>query len=111
MLNLTFISLILIPMLVYWLSKKPGIRKDVMPDYKVPQDMEVWSCPTHWGIPAGTARLNRALLREVICHPAFVEHSVPDVWFKWSATDARRRARQRSAVEGARGVLPIRKHG
>ena len=108
MINLTLLSTILVPVLVYLLSRKPDDRNDVLRDYRVPPDTEVRSCPTHWGVPAATMRLDKALLREITCHPDYVEHNVPEAWYKWSPADARRRARLKVAQEQARGVLSIR---
>lgn len=109
MFDTSLIAMILIPALVYWLSRKPGDRKDVLRDYIVPHGVEVRSCATHWGVPAGVSRFDSTLWTEVMCHPDFVERNVPEVWFRWNPSDARRRARQRLAATTAAGVLPIRK--
>jgi hypothetical protein len=101
--------LVLIPVLVYWLSRKPHTSSEVLLDYIVPHGVEVRSCATHWGVPAGVARFNRALLSEVRCHPDYVERDVPESWFKWSRADARKRARKRLVHNDTDGVLPIRK--
>ena len=103
------LTLILRPVMVYFFSRKPRHRGEVLPDYIVPPGVEVRSCATHWGIPAGVARFDSALFSEVKCHPDFVERNVPDIWFKWSPADARRRARRRMAESVAQGVLPLRK--
>ena len=109
MLNLSLLSTLLVPVLAYRLSRKSEVGDDVLPDYKIPHDTEVDSCATHWGIPAGTTRVNKALLREVTCHPDFVDRNVPEAWYKWTPADARRRARQRVSHEQVAGVLSIRK--
>lgn len=105
----SLVTLLLIPVLVYWLSRKPHSRGGTLPDYVVPLGMDVRAYPTHWGSPPAVTRFNSALLTEVKCHPAFVERDIPDVWFKWSPADARRRARMRLALPERDGVLSIRK--
>lgn len=109
MINSSLLVLILIPVLIYWLSRKPRVRSEVLPDYIVPRGVEVRPCATHWGVPVGVSRFDSALFSEVKCHPDFVERNVPDNWFKWNPADARRRARQRLMSSGSDGVLPIRK--
>jgi hypothetical protein len=110
MLNLSLLAMILIPVLVYWLSRKPSIGNEILPDYIVAPDVDVRPCITHWGIPVGVTRVNRALLSEVRCHPDFVERDVPEAWFKWNPADARKRARARVSHDVANGVLAIRRH-
>lgn len=110
MLDTALVPLILIPVLVYWLSRKPRNRSEILPDYIIPPGVEVKSCATHWGVPAGVARFNSALLNELKCHPDFVERDIPDVWFKWSPADARKRARRRLLPQQqVAGVLSILK--
>lgn len=109
MIDSSVIALILIPVLAYSLSRKPRTGNEILPDYVVPQGVDVRLCATHWGVPAGRTRFDSALLTEVKCHPDFVERNVPESWFKWSPADARRRARIRLAQNNANGVLPIRK--
>jgi hypothetical protein len=110
MLDTALVPLILIPVLVFWLSRKPRNRNEVLPDYIIPPGVEVKACATHWGVPAGVARFDSALFSEVMCHPDFVERDVPDVWFKWSAADARKRARRRLLPpQQVAGVLSILK--
>jgi hypothetical protein len=115
MIDSYLLVLILIPVLVYWLSRKPHNGSEILPDYIVPHGVEVQSCATHWGAPAGATRFNRDLLTEVKCHPAYVERDVPACWFQWNPKDARKRARQqareRLAYNAAHDdVLPIRRH-
>lgn len=109
MIDSSVLALILIPVLVYWLARKPRSRGEVLPDYIIPHGVDVRACATHWGVPAGVTRFNSALLSEVKCHPDFVERDVPETWFKWTPADARRRARRRLLPNGVDGVLPIRK--
>ncbi|HEY4099623.1 MAG TPA: hypothetical protein VGM20_01975 [Gemmatimonadales bacterium] len=109
MFDYSLLSLILIPVLVYLLTRKPPTHGDVLSDYIVPHGVDVQSCATHWGVPAGVCRVDSALLSEVKCHPDFVERSIPSCWFKWTAADARRRARARITPREDDKVLMIRK--
>ncbi|HEY3935421.1 MAG TPA: hypothetical protein VGL65_12485 [Gemmatimonadales bacterium] len=109
MFDFSLLSLILIPFLAYLLTRKPREHGDVLRDYIIPHGMDVRSCATHWGVPAGVSRFNSALFSEVKCHPDFVERSVPACWFKWTAADARRRARARIVPREESRVLMIRK--
>lgn len=110
MIDAALAPLVLVPVLVYSLARKPRDSRDVLSDYIVPRGVEVRACATHWGVPAGEARFDSALFSEVKCHPDFVERDVPDVWFKWTAADARRRSRRRvSPAQEVSGVLSILK--
>jgi hypothetical protein len=113
MIDSALVSLILLPILAYFLARKPTQQDDVFADHIVPPGVEERPCVTHWGIPAGVSRFDRQHFSAVKCHPDFVEHDIPEVWFKWSAADARKRARKRLtlsvAPEQVAGVLPIRK--
>jgi hypothetical protein len=109
MFDSSVIALVLIPVLVYSLSRKSSNGNEILPDYMVPRGVDIRSCATHWGVPAGMTRFNSALLTEVKCHPDFVERNVPETWFKWSAADARKRARKRLVLTSPDGVLPMRK--
>jgi hypothetical protein len=102
-------ALTLIPVLVYGMSRKPHSGSEVLPDYIVPRGVDMQSCSTHWGAPAGISRLNRDLLTEIKCHPDYVEREVPACWFRWNPKDARKRARVQARTT-VNGVLPIRKH-
>lgn len=102
------LALVLIPVLVYCLSRKPHRDNKILPDYIVPHGIEMQSCATHWGGLAGVTRFNRDLLTEIKCHPAYVERDVPPCWFQWNPKDARRRAREQRHASTT-GVLPIRK--
>lgn len=102
-------ALTLLPVLVYGMSRKPHGGSEVLPDYVIPAGVDVRSCVTHWGAPAGVSRLNRDLLTEIKCHPDYVERNVPACWFQWNLRDARKRARMQARTT-ANGVLPIRKH-
>lgn len=103
-------ALTLIPVLVYGMSRKPDKGSDILHDYIVPPGVDMRSCATHWGAPAGVTRLNRDLLTEIKCHPDYVEREVPACWFQWNPKDARKRARMHARTT-VNGVLPIRKHG
>ncbi|MGH7584500.1 MAG: hypothetical protein ACREL5_14885 [Gemmatimonadales bacterium] len=109
MLNAVVFSVILLPVLIYRLVRRPRPRSDVLRDYIIPAGVEVRPCVTHWGVPVGRSQLNRALLNEITCHPDYADRSVPVCWFQWSPADARRRARTRRAMAEVAGVLPIRK--
>jgi hypothetical protein len=115
MIDTALVSLILVPVLAYFLSRKPGPREDVFADHIVPPGIEERPCLTHWAVPAGVSRFNSELFTAVKCHPDFVERDIPEIWFKWSPADARKRARKRLALSvtapapQVAGVLPIRK--
>jgi hypothetical protein len=102
-------ALTLLPVLVYGMSRKPHNGSEILHDYIVPPGVDVESCTTHWGAPAGVSRFNRDLLSEIKCHPDYIERNVPDCWFQWNPKDARKRARVQARTT-ANGVLPIRKH-
>jgi len=106
---LPVITWILLPILAYWLARRPpSLGNDVIADQIIPRGIKVESRALHWGLPPIVTRVNAALLTEVICHPAFVDRPVPNAWFKWSPSDARRRARIRATQDERTNVLPIR---
>ena len=102
-------ALTLLPVLVYGMSRKPHGGAEILNDYIVPPGVDVQSCATHWGAPAGVSRVNRDLLTAIKCHPDYVERDVPACWFQWNPRNVRKRARMQAHAT-ANGVLPIRKH-